>query len=1268
MCSAIIEPVTTVLISRGPRPAAPELPSADVTVPPPPALPVASGSRWHQALLALPMLAGTIATAMMFAGRDGGPYTYLVGGIFGLSSLGMLATAFTGAGRQRRVDTEAVRRAYARQLDEARRQVRLRIREQASALEYRHPAPETLWSLVGSPRIWERRPDDADHGVIRIGRGPQPPLVPLRPPMPSGGDELEPASVAALDRFLAAHALIPDLPVALTLLRFRTVHVCGPGAHGLVRAMIAGLTVFHSPADVAVAVCADPAEQHRWEYVKWLPHARHPQRRDAAGPARLMVSSAELLGRALAGITATTIVVYDGVAGTTGDRRIVIGEPPAIADAATIAITVERDGRMTTDGGGGPVDAGIADHLPMAEAEVLARALAPLRPAGGMVSDDGPSSFGELVGIGDPQTFDPAAAWPGGGTLRVPIGMDGAGHPVMLDLNESALDGMGPHGLVIGATGSGKSELLRSLVLGLAATHDSAVLNFVLIDFKGGATFATLDQMPHTAAVITNLADQLALVDRMADALNGELIRRQELLRDAGNVASIHEYQRLRATDPSLAALPALLVVCDEFSELLSAKPEFIDLFVAMGRLGRSLGVHLLLASQRLDEGRLRGLETHLSYRIGLRTFSAVESRAVLGVASAYELPREPGHGYLRSGTEPLVRFKAAYVSGPAALPKSADPDGVRVVPFTAAPVGSPAAPPPSEPAAPSTLDLLVRRMTGAGRPAHQIWLPPLGRPEPLDRVIGALGVIADRGLATADDRGWRRLRTPIGVIDRPRQQRRDPLVLELDGAAGHVAVVGAPQAGKSTAIRTLLATLALTHTPREATCYCLDFGGGTLRDLARLPHVGAVIDRQSPSAVRRCVGEIASILADRERRFVADAVAGVRQARGGTALDPYGDVFLVIDGWATIRSEFDDLEPIITDLAARGLSYGIHVVISTGRWADLRPNLRDLLTSRLELRLGDVSESIAGRHAAMSVPERSPGRGILADGAQFQLLAPELSSGTDLIGAIAAAWPGPSAPPVRELPALVPLAAVSDPEAGGLRVPLGLDEAGLAPVRLDFAADPHLLIFGDSGSGKSALLRSLATSISNQMSPDKARIVVIDYRRSLLGEIAGDHLIGYASAAGPAVELIESVAAYMRARLPGPDVTTAQLKARSWYQGPDCFVLVDDWDLTGPAPFASLLDLLGHARDIGLHLVVARRCGGAARALYEPTLARLKELASTGVVLSGDSDEGPLLGGVRPRRLPPGRGYLIHRRDGARLVQLGYAEPHEAGSEAAHQ
>ena len=383
----------------------------------------------------------------------------------------------------------------------------------------------------------------------------------------------------------------------------------------------------------------------------------------------------------------------------------------------------------------------------------------------------GPADFMDLLGLGDVHHFDPGAAWrprPARDRLRVPIGLGEGGGLVHLDIKESAQQGMGPHGLVIGATGSGKSEFLRTLVLGLALTHSPEQLNMVLVDFKGGATFSGMSQMPHVSAVITNLAQELTLVDRMQDALSGEMVRRQELLREAGNYASIRDYEKARAAGEPLTPMPSLFLVVDEFSEMLSAKPEFIDLFVAIGRLGRSLGLHLLLASQRLEEGRLRGLESHLSYRIGLRTFSAQESRSVLGVPDAYELPPVPGLGYLKPDPTTLMKFKAAYVSGPPATtrPRVRRDEGGHVqgiLPFTIAEVQAIESVDPepeveARPAAPqgeerSLLDVAVDHMVGQGPPAHQVWLPPLDVPDTLDELMPDLAEDPELGLVSAH---WR--------------------------------------------------------------------------------------------------------------------------------------------------------------------------------------------------------------------------------------------------------------------------------------------------------------------------------------------------------------------------------------------------------------------------------------------------------------------------------------------------------------------------------
>jgi S-DNA-T family DNA segregation ATPase FtsK/SpoIIIE len=1338
--------VSTEVITRPPRRPAPPLPDGELALEPPPAIPQPTGARWQQWLSVLPMLAGMVATALMFGGREGaGPYTYVIGAIFGLSTLGMLITNWSGSSGPRKAELLSARRDYLRYLSGQRRRVRKVITDQRGALGHRHPEPQTLWTHVLGPRIWERRPTDGDFGVIRVGVGDQTLATPLVAPVIDPTADLEPVTAGALRRFLDTYSVVPDLPISVAIRAFSRVSLVdavpdAPRARALARAMVGQLAAFHAPGDLVVAALVAPKRRRDWDWLKWLPHGQHPSSTDRLGPRRLVATTPPELDGLLDELVANrprfqpwtpgsggsggpsgssgssgsagfggsgrgliaaphVVVVVDGVdghgsahvgveSGLAGVTILDVGAAPARLDRSTIRLSIGTDGDLHSSTLDTHVRVGRPDELSVVEAETLARRLAPLRLSAA-VREQAPLAadrdLTELLDIPEVATAELATLWaprPAREVFRIPIGTGPDGTAVELDLKEAAQDGMGPHGLIVGATGSGKSELLRTLVLGLAVTHSSEALNFVLVDFKGGATFASLDALPHTSAVITNLADALPLVDRMKDAMSGELTRRQELLRRAGNVASLRDYDRARAAGADLPPLPSLLLVCDEFTEMLTAKPDFIDLFLQIGRIGRSIGVHLLLATQRLEEGRLRGLETNLSYRIALRTFTAHESRMTLGgVSDAAELPSSPGHGYLRVGTDALQRFKAAYSSGSyrgqAAPPGRNQP--IQILDYTSqhVPMSAATVEPPVDPAAPTLMEVIVGRLAGQGMPAHRVWLPPLDEPPNVDDLLGGLATIEGRGVTTADAELRGALQVPLALVDKPYEQLRDTAWFDLAGSTGHVAIVGGPQSGKSTAVRTLATALALTHTPREMQIYCLDFGGGSLASLRDLPHVGGVAGRLDTAAVRRTVGEIATLLADRERRFAAyriDDIASFRRMRRSSDLDAtvavpedgFGDVFLVVDGWTTLRNEFEDLEGVLVDVATRGLSYGIHLVATATRWADLRQNVRDLLGSKIELRLGDPGDSTVNRKTAVNVPAAKPGRGLVEDGLHALTALPQAAGHPPaaLVKVIAAAWPGPSAPAVRLLPPKLPYTALLGPtEAGahlpvgtGLALPLGIAESDLRPVLVDFASEPHLVAFGDSECGKSTLLRSLAESIIRRYAPEQARIVLIDYRRSLLGAVSTDHLIGYGTAAENTAPLIESVADYMDKRRPGPDVTPDQLRDRSWWHGPECFVLVDDYDLVAAGtsnPLLPLLPYLSQARDVGLHLVVTRRAGGAGRAQYEPILQRLRELGTPGIVMAGDRDEGPLVGAARPGPLPPGRGWLVTRKEGIRLVQL---------------
>jgi S-DNA-T family DNA segregation ATPase FtsK/SpoIIIE len=836
----------------------------------------------------------------------------------------------------------------------------------------------------------------------------------------------------------------------------------------------------------------------------------------------------------------------------------------------------------------------------------------------------------------------------------------------------------------------------------MLATHSSSTLNFVLVDFKGGATFLGLDKAPHVSAVITNLADEVTLVDRMKDALAGEMNRRQEALKNGGNFKNVWEYEKARENGADLDPLPALFIVCDEFSELLAAKPDFIDLFVAIGRLGRSLQMHMLLASQRLEEGKLRGLDSHLSYRIGLKTFSAAESRAAIGVPDAFELPSVPGGGYLKFDTSTLVRFKASYVSGPyrPAGIKAAGPAATvvradkRPQLFVPDFIELPKEPEqqlleapkqeerqPEEAVEPSELDVIVSRLVGQGPPAHEVWLPPLNEPNSLDTMLPNLNPTDDRGLSPVGFFGNGRLQVPLGIVDRPYEQRRDLLWADFSGASGHGVIAGGPQSGKSTMLRTLIMSMALTHTPEEVQFYCLDLGGGTLTGVADLPHVGGVaVARREPDKARRIVAELTTLLTEREGRFGAMGIDSMtefrnRKRRGEIPADqdPFGDAFLVVDGWRALRDDFEELEVAITRLATQGLSYGVHVMIAANRWADIRPAIKDMLGTRFELRLGDPTESDIDRRVAVNIPAGRPGRGMTREKLHMLTGLPRIDGSSDpetvasgvadAVAKIKGSWRGRPAPQVRLLPELIDYDEVlkADTQRHTKLIPIGVNEEDLAPVYLDFNAEPHFYAFADGESGKTNLLRQIAKGISERYSPNEAVILLVDYRRTMLGFLSGDSLLGYAVSSAQLESMVDDVFNSMTRRLPGPDVTQEQLKTRSWWKGPELFVLVDDYDLVATSsnnPLRKLSDFLAQAKDVGLHLIVVRRTGGASKAMYDPIIGKLKEIAAPGMVMNGSRDEGALVGTIKPSAMPPGRGNMLTRKYGKQLIQVSWIQP----------
>jgi DNA segregation ATPase FtsK/SpoIIIE, S-DNA-T family len=1325
----------------------PALPEEELVIPMPPQVQnQAGGANWM--MMAMPLLSSASIAAYLFISHN----TTLI-----FVALGVIAASLTitvGYRLQMRkastAQREGRRERYLDHLTAVKQSARDLAAAQRAAAAWQWPSSRRLWAIaVERRRVWERRPDDPDFLVLRAGLGASPLATPLELPRP--GDptiELDYELLEAAGRLTDSLGTVGGQPATVDIGRAGVVSVVGEPAQtrAVGRALVTQLATLHAPGDVVLAVSAGKAADE-WLWATWLPHAREAAPPDGGETTQTLVADdldnlADVVERELAtaqeAVTVLRagpfaraaargrhfVLVIDGFhAGSSwardprGRRLVELAGPEARLTVIALVtsqaeepsrvdarLRVGPDGSLALEGRRPELVAAVTDaraDLPPVElCEATARALAPLT-----LTDERPRGVAravpltELLGTDDIVHFDPTARWLGPAdehVLQSGIGIDDDDAPVILDLKEAARGGIGPHGLVVGATGSGKSELLRTLLTGLAARHSPDLLSLVLVDFKGGATFAPVAGLPHVAGLITNLSDDLALVDRVRDALIGEQQRRQSLLRKAGNVDSIRDYQIRQAAGETdvdgrpLEPLPFLLVVVDEFGELLSSRSDFIDLFVQIGRVGRSLGIHLLLASQRLEEGRLRGLESHLSYRIALRTFSPAESRIVLGTPDAYQLPNLPGAAYLKVGDSVYRRFRAAYVSAPledGVVPEPVVTAASEVEQLTLREAPTPTTPNPERQqraAADVTrltqMQALVGQLQQFGEPVHQVWLPPLPGAISLDRLLRPLEADEDAGLQAT---GWPllgTLRFPVGLVDLPLSQQQQPLNLDFARAHPHVVLVGAPQTGKSTFLRTTLISAMLTHTPEELRFACADYGGGALHALADAPHVSAVAVRGEDALSRRILAETVRLIGEREADFRRRGISSAAEFRrlrdeGELAGVDAADLCLVIDNWAGLRGEVPDADLAALEVAVRGPGVGVHLLLTAGRWGDIRPNLRDAISARLELRLNDPSESEVSRQEARRVPANVPGRGLAVPGNLYQTLLPradgdERTAGLDqaqeeLVEQIRQSWQGPVAPPIRLLPDALHVDEVDELEAEGepgRGALVAVGERDLGPVRVDLtAADQHCIVVGDGSAGKTTFLRTLLRGLAAEQPPEAVRFLVVDYRRGLADTVPAPYVGAYAGDARTASAYAAQLAEVLSERLPPSGISARELRDRAWWTGPEFYLVIDDYDLLegSSSPLQPLFDYLPSGREIGLHAVVARRSGGIARTLAaDPVVSRIRDLGAVTLVLSADPREGVIAGDVRGADRPPGRGVLIRRRAANEVVQVLLSDP----------
>ncbi|MDQ1686921.1 MAG: segregation ATPase FtsK/SpoIIIE, family, partial [Frankiaceae bacterium] len=869
---------------------------------------------------------------------------------------------------------------------------------------------------------------------------------------------------------------------------------------GVARWIMLQFAALQSPRDVVITAALSHERAEDWRWLTWLPHVDHP-----ASPlegehiAIGEQASRDLLRRIEAVATErrgegdtrkrarrrTTIVmlVDEDVA---PEAVVVDNLLDGCADLEIAAVWLARQRRNLPGGcgvivevsseravadvtwtqSGRAVKQASVDALGPAIAEAIARALAPVEDttAGGAAASVPRSvSLVELLGLVDPDRGRIAARWRGrsGRTLDAVVGA-GADGPFSLDLRTD-----GPHALVAGTTGAGKSELLQSLIAALAASHPPDRIAFLLVDYKGGAAFKDCVGLPHSVGMVTDLDEHQ--VRRALISLNAELKRREQILQrfDAKDL------RELERRDPA-SAPPSLVIVIDEFATLAKEVPQFVDGVVDVAQRGRSLGVHLVLATQRPGNAVTENIRANTNLRIALRVAGTAESDDVIGSPDAARLPKSvPGRALARTGPTELALFQTGYVGGRTRSGESSRPIEIRdIAPRAPSAVAHAHA---GEDEEVTDLELLVDAIDQATTelgiaPPPSPWLPALPPAIELDGVLwaGAPGIAA------------------IGVVDEPHLQRQVPLTIDLP-STGSLLVFGTSGAGKTVALRTMAATLASTHSPRDLNVYGLDFAGRGLQSIEALPHCGSVVPGEDEERVARLVNLLRRTIDTRSRLFADRRVASLADHQRLHPEVQLPRIVVLLDSYAGFVETYDRVDvgalvDALPRLVADGRTAGVHFVITADRRSAVPATVASLIAERVILRMASEDDYLMlGLDAKMVkgavVP---PGRGFLDDGREVQIAtvagstdaAAEATALAALAARLAAATTERAAP-IEVLPLDIPASGLPVP-AGPWTATFAVDDLDLAPVSASLA-DSHFVVIGPYRSGRSTALDTIA-------------------------------------------------------------------------------------------------------------------------------------------------------------------------------------------------
>jgi len=1076
--------------------------------------------------------------------------TVLATGHWKLIFLGLLSPvgavlSRTGSRKRTRADYEQQVQAFEEATARARQDIEQALLTEQYALRLGHPDPAALLAIATTPsdRLWERRRRDPDFLELRVGTGAMPSRVQIDDP---GQDENRRTSVPPLE----------EVPAAVPVGSAGVVGIVGAIGHA--QWMVAEAAVLHSPLDLRIVVLTSaPAQvsEDTWGWCRWLPHCR-PQGEDVhavIGNSTTSISrrvaelNALVAARAAADDTTTVqgpavLVVLDRARTLRAVPGVIqlLREGPAVG---VYTLCVDTDPRLLPEEcralvlAEGPTVrlrvqdrpdvAGLRPDLPAASwYDRVARGLAPLRVGDDAEDSALPSSARllDLLNLEPPTADTIRAVWaaqPRSTRALLGVGLDG---DFAVDIVRD-----GPHALIAGTTGSGKSELLQTLVATLAVVNRPDEMTFVLVDYKGGSAFAECADLPHTVGLVTDLDTHL--VERSLVSLGAELRRRERQLAAAG-AKDIADYTDRRRRDPSLAPMPRLMIVVDEFASMIRELPDFVPGIVNIAQRGRSLGIHMVLATQRPSGAVTGDIRANTNMRIALRTTDTSESRDIIDAPDSGQLsPRTPGRAYARLSASVLVPFQSGRIGG---RRRSSGQDGAQAATRTPlrtseiawTELGEPiprarhhaATSVLAEAEAVTDIAALVAAISQAAESAGiarqpSPSLPPLPDTLSLDQLPPAAA--GGRGLPAV---AW-------GMVDLPAEQAQVPLAYDLD-RAGHLHIAGAGRSGRSQALRTLAVALARAHGPQDLHLYGIDCGNGALRALTDLPHCGTVVDHRNPELLGRLLDQIGQQLRARQGQLGALGVADLAELR--ERVEPGerpAHIVVLVDRFEVFDRDFATFDngsyvDRFLALLRDGASVGIHFVLAGDRVLG-SSRYASTTEDKLVLRMNDASDWGMFGIRVRDVPEGMPaGRALRAsDGVEVQVAvlptgatAPDTSgAGQALaIGAIAteltrrhAAVPAHRGPyRLRQLPDQVDYetAAASARREGALWALVGVGGDAAVGMGIDLGRTPTFMIAGSPRSGVSTALLTMARSLLES----GTELLVLAPRRSPVRDLAG--------------------------------------------------------------------------------------------------------------------------------------------------------------------